>query len=241
MGGTMSLGVAPARRGRTMRLVAALLSIVMLAPACTTTQADANLTPAQRQLRDQNQRWWQTAGTGAAAGAAAGIAAGALIGSGDRRQQQTAMLIGGLLGAAAGAFAGVTLANRTLGFENREINANQRIQSAQQTAANLEQAARTAEQVTEENARRLEALDRQFRARQITAEQYRAAAASARSDKDVIDRTAADARDVRQRMISQRGQLPEIADAEARIGPAQRSLEASAARLDDLLRRVPAG
>jgi hypothetical protein len=95
--------------------------------------------------------------------------------------------------------------------------------------------------VTAENARRLEALDRQYRARQITAAQYREAAASARTDKDVIDRTAADARDVRQRMNSQRGQLPEITAAEARIGPAQRSLEASAARLDELLARVPAG
>jgi gas vesicle protein len=234
---------AATRRSRRMRVMAALLSVALVAPACTATGGanEANLTPAQRQLREQNQRWWQTTGTGAAAGAAAGVAAGALIGSGNRQNQGTAMLIGGLLGALAGSVAGVTLANRTLGFENNELGANQRIQSAQQTAAGLEQQARAAEQVSTEHARRLEVLDRQFRARQITAEQYRTAAAPIRQDKELMESNAAEARNVRQRMNTQRGQLPEISAAEARMGPAQRSLEASAAQLDDLLRRVPAG
>ena len=35
----------------------------------------SNLTPAQRQLRDQDQRWWQTTTTGAVSGAALGAVA----------------------------------------------------------------------------------------------------------------------------------------------------------------------
>jgi hypothetical protein len=56
-----------------------------------------------------------------------------------------------------------------------------------------------------------------------------------------MERAAGDARSMRERMVGQRDALPGITSAEARIGPAQRSLESSAAQLDELLRRVPAG
>jgi gas vesicle protein len=160
---------------------------------------------------------------------------------GGRNNRGEAALIGALIGGIAGTMAGATMANRTLEFENREVSANERIASAQQAAASFEQAAMTAKQVTDENSRRLEALDRQYRARQITAEQYRRAAAPIQQDKELMERAAGDARSMRERMVGQRDALPGITSAEARIGPAQRSLESSAAQLDELLRRVPAG
>jgi outer membrane lipoprotein SlyB len=237
MGSAMILGrLGKARLG-------ALLGVALLVQGCATTGGPmantANLTPAQRQLRDQDQRWWQTTATGAVSGAALGAVAGAAFGGRNNRGE--AALIGALIGGIAGTMAGATMANRTLEFENREASAHQRIASAQQAAASFEQAAMTAKQVTDENSRRLEALDRQYRARQITAEQYRRAAAPIQQDKELMERAAGDARSMRERMVGQRDALPGITSAEARIGPAQRSLEASAAQLDDLLRRVPPG
>ena len=237
MGSAMILG----RMGKAR--LGALLGVALLVQGCATTGGPmantANLTPAQRQLRDQDQRWWQTTATGAVSGAALGAVAGAALGGRNNRGE--AALIGALIGGIAGTMAGATMANRTLEFENREVSANQRIASAQQAAASFEQAAMTAKQVTDENSRRLEALDRQYRARQITAEQYRRAAAPIQQDKELMERAAGDARAMRERMVGQRDALPGITSAEARIGPAQRSLESSAAQLDDLLRRVPAG
>jgi outer membrane lipoprotein SlyB len=221
----------------------ALLAVALFVQGCATTGGPiantAHLTPAQRQLRDQDQRWWQTTTTGAVSGAALGAVAGAMLGGrGNRRE---GALIGALVGGLAGTAAGATMANRTLEFENREASASERIASAQQAAASFEQAAMTAKQVTDENSRRLEALDRQYRVRQITAEEYRRAAAPIQQDKDLMERASGDARAMRERMIGQRDALPGIISAEARIGPAQRSLESSAAQLDELLRRVPAG
>lgn len=237
MGSAMILG----RMGKVR--LGALLGVALLVQGCATTGGPmantANLTPAQRQLRDQDQRWWQTTTTGAVSGAALGAVAGAVLGGRNNRGE--AALLGALIGGIAGTMAGATMANRTLEFENREASANERIASAQQAAASFEQAAMTAKQVTDENARRLEALDRQYRARQITAEQYRRAAAPIQQDKELMERAAGDARGMRERMVAQRDALPAITAAEARIGPAQRSLESSAAQLDDLLRRVPAG
>lgn len=237
MGSAMILG----RMGKAR--LGALLGVALLVQGCATTGGPmantANLTPAQRQLRDQDQRWWQTTATGAVSGAALGAVAGMALGGRNNRGE--AALLGALIGGIAGTMAGATMANRTLEFENREVSANQRIASAQQAAASFEQAAMTAKQVTDENARRLDALDRQYRARQITAEQYRRAAAPIQQDKELMERAAGDARAMRERMVVQRDALPAITAAEARIGPAQRSLESSAAQLDDLLRRVPAG
>lgn len=232
------------RRGRIGKArLGALLAVALLAQGCASTGGPfantANLTPAQRQLRSQDQRWWQTTATGAAAGAALGATAGMAFAHPNQRGE--AALLGALIGGVAGLMAGASMADRTLGFENREASANQRIASAQQAASSFEQAARTAEQVTAENSRRLEALDRQYRARQITAAQYRAAAQPIMQDKELMERAAADARTMRQRIIGQGDAVPGITAAEARIGPAQRSLESSAAQLDELLRRVPAG
>jgi len=223
-----------------MRKAAFALSFVVLLPACQTGMAGSStgsLTPQQQALRDQSSRWYQTVGTGALVGAASGAALGAAV-SRDRGQGAA---IGAGLGLLMGLAAGAFVAERNLGFENREASATQRIQSAQQVAANLQQAAATSERVTADNKVRLAQLDRQYRANQITAAQYRAQTEAMRQDVDVMRKTANEARDARQQLVASARQVPQLMNEEPKIDAAQRSMERSAAELETALRQVPLG
>ncbi len=226
-------------RARGWRMTAVLVSALLLVSACAQQgpygASGAPLSPQQQALRDQSARWNRTVATGALAGAATGAAIGALA----SRNRGTGALIGAGAGLLAGALAGVMVAERNLAFENREANATQRIAAAQQIAVNLDKAAAAAEQVTADNRRRLAALDRQYRAGQITAAQYQAETAAMREDVEVMRKTAGEARDARQRLVASAREVPQLMNEEARIDGAQRRLEVSASELDTALRRVP--
>jgi gas vesicle protein len=189
-------------------------------------------------MRQQSQRWNQTAATGALAGAAMGAAGAAAFGRGNTGQNA---LIGAGIGALVGLAAGMAVAERNLGFENREASASQRIQSAQQVASNLNNTAAASEQVAKQNQQRLAQLDRQYRAGQITAAQYRNETASMRQDAELMRKTAGEARDARQRLVASARQVPQLMTEEAKIDQAQRRLEAAADDLESALRRVPTG
>lgn len=229
-----------ATRKPAMRAAAAALSLALLLPACESagTANAGPLTPQQQALRDQSSRWNRTVATGAVSGAALGAGIGALSGGRDRG---TNALIGAGIGLLAGLAAGAMVADRNLAFEQRELSAGQRIQSAQQIAQNLNAAAAASERVTEENRRRLAELDRQYRAGQITAAQYRGATESMRQDAEVMRKTAAEARDARQRLIASGREVPQLMNEESKIDGAQRRLEVSASDLESALRRVPTG
>ncbi|MFN9093907.1 MAG: hypothetical protein ACK5WN_06375, partial [Alphaproteobacteria bacterium] len=69
--------LALARRKPALRGAAALLSLSLLLPACQHPNIGARgqpLTAEQQAMRQQSQRWNQTAATGALAGAATGAA-----------------------------------------------------------------------------------------------------------------------------------------------------------------------
>ncbi len=233
--------LAIARSKPALRSAAAILSLTLLLPACETTQTGAGgqpLTPQQQAMRQQSQRWNQTAATGAVAGAALGAGIGAM--SRGRNTGQNA-LIGAGIGALVGLAAGMAVAERNLGFENREANASQRIESAQQIAQNLNNTAAASEQVAKQNQQKLAQLDRQYRAGQITAAQYRAETATMRQDAELMRKTAEEARDARQRLVASARQVPQLMNEEARIDQAQRRLETAADDLESALRRVPTG
>jgi hypothetical protein len=189
-------------------------------------------------MRQQSQRWNQTAATGALAGAATGAAAAAAFGRGNTGQNA---LIGAGIGALIGLAAGMAVAERNLGFERREASASQRIQSAQEIASNLNNTAAASEQVAKQNQQRLARLDQQYRAGQITAAQYRSQTETMRQDAELMRKTAGEARDARQRLVASARDVPQLMNEEAKIDQAQRRLEAAAADLESALRRVPTG
>jgi outer membrane lipoprotein SlyB len=235
MAGTVVTG-----RKRGARITAAALSLALLLPACETPGGAygapaAPLTPQQQAMREQSQRWNRTVATGALVGTAAGAGLGAAF----ARNSGTGALIGAGVGLLAGALAGAMVADRNLAFENREGSASQRIASAQQIAANLNSAAAASEQVTADNRRRLADLDRQYRAGQITAAQYQSQTATMRQDVEVMRKTAAEARDARQRLVASAREVPQLMNEESKIDGAQRRLEVSANDLEEALRRVP--
>jgi outer membrane lipoprotein SlyB len=231
---SISHPAAPRRRFRVAALAIALplaLSACMGAPAF-----DPTLTPAQNQLRQSNASWNSTVATGALAGAATGALAGAAL-SNNRGQ---GALIGGLIGLAGGLAAGALVAERNFTFANREASAQSRIENATAVANALEQQSRNAQQVVEQNRRMLADLDRQYRARQITAADYRARTQSMRADLAQMRQGVENGRQAREQINQVSGDLPALRAQEDRIRPAQRRLEASAAELEELLNRVPA-
>jgi hypothetical protein len=233
--------LAQARRKPALKGAVALLSLSLLLPACQNPNVGASaqpLTAEQQAMRQQSQRWNQTAATGALAGAAMGAAGAAALGRGNTGQNA---LIGAGIGALVGLAAGMAVAERNLGFENREANASQRIQSAQQVANNLNNTAAASETVAKQNEQRLAQLDRQYRAGQITAAQYRAETETMRQDAELMRKTAGEARDARQRLVASSRQVPQLMNEEAKIDQAQRRLEAAADNLESALRRVPTG
>lgn len=228
-----------ARRGHCVgvRAAAACLAVGMLVAGCATPTHDARLTPAQNELRMANARWNNTVATGAAAGAATGALAGAAL-SGNNRGQGA--LIGAVVGLGVGLAAGATVANRNYTFANRAASAQSRIESATATANELEAQSRAAQQVVAENRRQLAELDRQYRNRQITAAEFSARAQPMRQDLEQMREGVRNGAEARQQINAVSGDLPQLRAQEARIGPAQRRLEGSAAELEEMLRRVPA-
>jgi len=233
--------MALARRKPALKSAAALLSLSLLLPACQNPNVGAGgqpLTAEQQAMRQQSQRWNQTAATGALAGAATGAAAAAAFGRGNTGQNA---LIGAGIGALVGLAAGMAVAERNLGFEKREASASQRIEAAQQVASNLNNTAAASEQVARQNQQRLARLDQQYRAGQISAAQYRSQTETMRQDAELMRKTAGEARDARQRLVASAREVPQLMNEEAKIDQAQRRLEAAADDLESALRRVPTG
>jgi gas vesicle protein len=204
----------------------------------TGTTSSQPLTPEQQAMRQQAQRWNQTAVTGALAGAAMGAAGAAAFGRGNTGQNA---LIGAGIGALVGLAAGMLVAENNLGFEKREASASQRIEAAQQIASNLNNTAAASEQVARQNRQKLAQLDRQYRAGQISAAQYQAETETMRQDAQLMRKTAEEARDARQRLVASAREVPQLMNEEAKIDQAQRRMEAAADNLESALRRVPTG
>jgi hypothetical protein len=217
--------------------MAAAVALPLGLTACATTSNDSSLTPAQNQLRQANRNWYTTVATGVAGGAALGALAGSAMGG--RGQRTEAALIGGLIGAVGAGMAATQVASRNYDFANRELNAQQRLQAANSQVSRLETLANAAESTAAQNRRTLEELDRQYRARQITAADYVQRTQVLRQDLAEMQTAVSNARDMRQQLLTSRGSMPELRAAEERMGPAQRRLEASASELDELLKRVP--
>lgn len=223
-------------RSRTARLpVVAAVALSLVVSGCVTSSESAeNLTPAQRELREQTQRFNETVATGAVAGAALGCVIGILA---SRNNRGAGCAVGAGAGAIAGGGAGYYIASRNEQYATREQAANARAAAARKEADDLARTADVAERVTRENKAQLAALDRRYRAGQITAAQYRSETASMREDAQTIRKASDEAGKAQSAMNNDGGAAREQAP---RVAQAQRRLDSSARELEEALGRVPA-
>jgi hypothetical protein len=143
------------------------------------TAADADLSPAQRQMRKQTAALNKTVWEGAAMGALAGALAGALI---DRKQP----LRGGLLGAFGGGLAGGAAGQYVAARQQEAGNTLNTVEAitADVRRKNVEarQAIDSMETVIAEDRRKVAILKAQLRDGQITQAKYEQQAAVVRDD-----------------------------------------------------------
>jgi uncharacterized membrane protein len=220
------------RLARCRPAAAALAAAVALAGCASTYDDGRPLTPAQRELRQQNERFNETIATGAVVGAVTlGILGALLAGPRDRG---TGAVIGATAGAMAGAAAGHYLATRNERFASREQAAIARTDAARREAAELARTARASEQVAAENRARLRQLEAQLRSGQATAGQLAAQQRAAQQDLALMDSAIDHAHKVESAM-RQDG----VADQAASVAESRRRMEDSARQLREALARSP--
>ena len=215
----------------------ALACTVMLAGCATQTAYDPNLSPAQNQLRQANQRFNQTVGEGAVAGAVIGGLAGLALGG--RNRAQTAA-IGAAAGGALGAGAGYMVARNNLNRSSTEAQFNDAIQQASADADMYQRSASASQQVADQAEADAARLRSQVQARQITQAQYRAGMAKYQADANAMNTLASKAReqaaalrqDARVAPARDRGTMSGLA---SNIDAAGQQQERTAARMSRLL------
>ena len=224
--------------GVCRKVFSLFVCVTFLAGCASHSSEELDLTPVQRQLRAERERYNSTMITGALAGAALGAGIGAAAGSGSKNTAAGAG-IGLLAGLVVGLVAGAMVAERNLQFERQDISAAQRIQAAQQTAQQLQQRAATAEMVARENREKLDQLDTKFRAQQISANKYRAEAATIRKDVELIKESAAEAKNAREKLVTSSSQVPALIQEEPKLRDAQHRLERAEKELNETVKRIP--
>jgi len=217
---------------RTRSLAATAAALMLLSACATTGPGGEPLTPAQQQLRAQNQRFNDTVATGVVAGALALGLLGALL-AGPRSRGEGAAL-GALAGAAVGGAAGTYIAARNERYATREQAAQARIAAANQEAAELERTALAAEQVAKENRERLAVLQARVKAGQATAAQLSAQVATAREDLALMNEAIAHSRKVEGAMRADG--VPQAAS----VQESRRRMEEAARELEGALAQLPA-
>jgi hypothetical protein len=168
---------------RITRLAACLL----LLSSCAT---EADLTPAERELRATNQRFGLTVAEGAVLAAILGAGLGALASPKDRGRGAA---IGGLAGGVAGAGAGYFVARNNAARAGSEADYRQLIVSATQDADAYARSAAASRQIAASARADGAALDAAWRARRITAAAYAEQLQKYESDSEIIRTQIVDA------------------------------------------------
>lgn len=140
---------------------------------------DPNLTPEQRTLRQEAQRFNQTIGEGAVIGAVVGAAAGALL---MPRNPIAGAVVGGVAGAALGGGAGYLVAVQNRSYANREDRLRAGIEASRQDVARLQNVVTANQRVVTMHRATITRLNAEYRAGRISADQYREQAAGVRRD-----------------------------------------------------------
>ena len=202
---------------------------------------DPSLSPEENQLRKSNARFTQTVGEGAAVGAIAGGLAGALLGG---RNRVAMAALGATAGGALGAGAGYMVARNNAQRTHSEADYNKAIDQAQQDAAAYRSSADAARGIASQCVAAINALDQQYRSRQITAAQYRSSAAKYQADNDLLQKQVSGAQETANslRTMGATGSAAGSASSTAAdIDGSRQSLARSAAAISQALSRVPQG
>lgn len=220
---------------RTVAIVVA--GGIMLAGCASTNAYDANLSPAENQLRQSNARFNQTVGEGAVAGAVLGGLAGLALGGRNRGQ---AALIGAGAGGALGAGAGYAVARNNLNRSSTEAQFNNAIQQASADAEAYRTSANASRQIADQAYADATRLRGQYQARQITEEQYRAGLAKYRNDNEIIGKQVTQAQQAAANMrqdsrVASGSNSTQLNSTASDIESSRRQLEQSQARLSRVL------
>ena len=178
-----SMRITPARRG-----IAALMACIMMLAGCAGQIGGPPLSPAQQQLKQANDRFNLTVGEGAAVGAVALGLLGAGVGAlaGGKKGALIGLGSGVVLGGAVGAAMGYNVARKNYAQARTEDNLRQLIAEANQDADAYHRSAVASRDIAKEARIKIAALDAQYRAKTITAEQYKQAAMTYRSSEDIM-------------------------------------------------------
>ncbi len=225
------------------RACALLLAACLTLTGCAAGAVadDPSLSPEENQLRKANARFTQTVGEGAAVGAIAGGLAGALLGG---RNRVAMAALGATAGGALGAGAGFLVARNNAARTHSEADYNTAIDQAQQDAAAYRTSADAARGIASNCVAQINALDRQYRARQITAAQFRASVAHYQKDNELLQAQVTGAQDTANslRTMGATGNTAGSANSTAAdIDGSRQSLASSAAAISQALSRVPQG
>lgn len=165
-----------------------------LLPACATTggkvtdsaAAETSLTPAQRQMRERNEKLRMTVVEGALVGAGVGALIGTVATGGSR----DGALIGGVIGAGLGTIAGSIIS------ENQK-EAGERLDTIQGLTASIrtkneetEAAIQGINEVIAEDKRKIALLNKQLKANKIEQSKYKQELALIQADQEEIRKTA---------------------------------------------------
>jgi hypothetical protein len=201
---------------------------------------------AQMQLQQANDRFRQTVGQGAAIGAATlgllGAGIGAMAGGG--KGALIGLGAGAAMGAALGTAMGYVVARKNYLQAKTEENLKQLIAAAHGDADAYHRSAVASRDIAAEAHTKIAALDKQYRAKQISAEQYKQAAQSYKTSSDIMQTQIASSTDkVNAMRTDAKGQTGEdrsdlLNDAH-QVEVARRALKESSDSLAATLAMVP--
>lgn len=159
---------------------------VLLLTGCAAAGDAGPMSPEEARLREQSNTFNRTVVEGAVAGAVIGGLIGGLV-SGD----WTGAAIGAGAGAVAGGASGAYIASVQKKYANDEARLDAMISDVRQDNEKLRQYAGTAEQVIAADKRKLDELNAQYAANQISRSEAAGRFARIKENRDVIRETIA--------------------------------------------------
>ncbi|MBN2752768.1 MAG: hypothetical protein JXQ84_08675 [Rhodospirillaceae bacterium] len=172
---------------KRVRLIALLVAATTMLGACATTN-DANLSPAEKKLREQASTFNQTIGEGAMVGCVAGALLGLLV-SNNHKGQGAAM--GCAAGAAVGGAAGYAVASQQESYANEEERLDAMITDVKTDNQRLAGLIETSRTVIASDKAEIANLDKKIAAGKISADQAKQEIAKVDSNIKYLQQTVA--------------------------------------------------
>ena len=216
----------PAKRG-----IAIAMACVITLAGCSGPVGSPPLSPAQQQLKQANDRFNTTVVEGAVIGGAVLGVAGGVLGAVlcGKNCALLGLAAGAAVGAAAGAAKGYDVARKNYTQARTEDNLKRLIAESNQDADAFHRSAVASRDIAAEARTKIAALDEQYKAKTITADQYKQGASSYRASADIITTQLAS---TTQKMATMR------ADAATQSGSDQSTLLDDARQIEEARRAL---